>query len=294
MLAVGIAQSIGIISKFKPDLVFGSGGYASVAAVSAAWLSRKTVVLQEQNSVPGLANRLLAPMAKRVYLGFGKAEKYFKEGTPLLLTGNPLRRSIAPGPAEEARSTFGLSKDAPVLLVFGGSQGAITLNRAAAGYILARKGIQAIVQTGTSCFEEVKSLLKEAEGRVYVSPYIDEIDKAYSASDVALARAGALSVSELAAARLPSVLVPYPHSADDHQTLNAEVLVEAGGGVMIRDRDLDARTLAEAMDPIFDDESLRLRMRESLAKIPASSSAALIADDIEKLVHPDGTVGRQG
>ena len=287
MLTAGIMQSIRIIRRFRPDLVFGSGGYASVAAVSAAWLTRNTVVLQEQNSIPGLANRTLAPMAKRLYLGFERARKYFRKSAPVLVTGNPLRGSIKPGPDRSARSDFGLTGDGHVLLVFGGSQGAMTLSRAAAGYLLGRTDVQAIVQTGENGYEEIRDRLAGAAGRVFVSPYIEDIGRAYAAADVALARAGALSVSELAAAGLPSVLVPYPHCADDHQMHNASVFVDAGGAVMIEDSRLDASSLAAELDPVIDDPGLLRRMREALFPFQGKRAAAVIADDMEMLAGGD-------
>ena len=283
MLAAGIMQSMGIMRRFRPDIVFGSGGYASVAAVSAAWLTGKTVVLQEQNSIPGLANRTLAPMAKRLYLGFERARGYFRRNAPVIVTGNPLRGAIKPGPDRNARKDFGLSVEGRVLLVFGGSQGAMTLSRAAAGYLLERKDIQAIVQTGENGYEEIRDLLAGEAGRVFISPYIEEIGRAYAAADIALARAGALSVSELAAAGLPSVLVPYPYCADDHQTHNASVLVDAGGALMIEDSRLGAASLAAVLDPVIDDPGLMVRMHEALVPLQGKHAAAEIADDMEKL-----------
>jgi UDP-N-acetylglucosamine--N-acetylmuramyl-(pentapeptide) pyrophosphoryl-undecaprenol N-acetylglucosamine transferase len=283
MLAVGITQAMRMMRGFRPDLVFGSGGYASVAAVSAAWIMRKKIVLQEQNSIPGLANRTLAPMARRIYLGFGGAARYFRKNAPVLTTGNPLRGSIGPGPDRGARGEFGLRGGGPVLLVFGGSQGAMTLSRAAADYLLARNDVQAIVQTGEDGYAEIRERLAGAGERIFVSPFIGEIGKAYAAADVALARAGALSVSELAAAGLPSVLVPYPHCADDHQTHNATVLAESGGAVIIEDSALDAASLAAELDPIIDDPGAVKRMREALAPLQGKRAAAIIADDMEML-----------
>ncbi len=283
MLAAGIVQSMGIIRRFRPDMVFGSGGYASVAAVSAAWLMRRPIVLQEQNSIPGLANRTLAPMAKRLYLGFEKTRGYFKKGAPVMVTGNPLRSSILPGPDVSARNDFGLSADGHVLLVFGGSQGAMTLSRAAAEYLLRRTDIQAIVQTGKNGYEEIREMLAGTSGRVFVSSYIEDIGRAYAAADFALARAGALSVSELAAAGLPSVLVPYPHCTDDHQAHNASVLVDAGAAVMIEDSKLDADSLAAALDPVISDPGRLGGMRGALAPFQGKHAAAVIADDMERL-----------
>jgi len=201
----------------------------------------------------------------------------------VMVTGNPLRGAIRPGPDRAARKDFGLSGDGPVLLVFGGSQGAMTLSRAAAGYLLRRSGVQAIIQTGENGYEEIRGMLAGESARIFVSPYIEKIDRAYAAADIALARAGALSVSELAAAGLPSVLVPYPHCADDHQTHNASVLVDAGGARMIEDARLDGESLSAEIDPMLDDPGILERMRSALEPFQGQRAAAVIADDMQML-----------
>ncbi len=293
-IAAGIVKSSVIIMRFKPDLVFGSGGYASVAAVFAALLLGRRVVIQEQNSVPGLANRFLARRAERIYLGFRDAAAYFGKRKGIVFTGNPLRRDIAEmigpqmppaGKRGKARESFGLSQDKPVLLVFGGSQGARTLNRAAAGYLMASENVQGIVQTGRRDYAEMKASLSAAGSRVFVTEYISNINSAYMAADAALARSGALSVSELAAVGLPCVLVPYPFSADDHQTGNALVLARAGGAVIISDGDLDATTLEGALSGMIHDPGVLSKMRESLRTVYVADSAVKIASDIEGLLE---------
>ena len=283
MLAAGTARAARIIARFRPDVVFGSGGYASVAAVVAAFPLRRAIVLQEQNSIPGLANRLLAPLARRIYVGFESALERLGGGERVLLTGNPLRRSVCASRDPAARSAFGLDENMPVLFVFGGSQGAARLNRAAARFLRARDDVQGIVQTGARGYETVRAELAAAGRRVFVSPYIENIETAYAAADVALARAGALSVSELAAARLPAVLVPYPFAADDHQSGNARVLVEAGGAVLIDDDELDETTLAAAVDGMLARPARLEAMRAALARVARPDAAAQVADDIERL-----------
>jgi len=302
-LAAGIVESSVIIARFKPDLVFGSGGYASAATVMAAAILGRRVVIQEQNSVPGLANRVLARRAERVYIGFKEAAGRFGARKGVVFTGNPLRRGIAriagpgarsPERRREARRIFGLSDDKPVLLVFGGSQGARTLNRAAAGYLLSDERVQGIIQTGRKDYAEMKSLMGPAGARVFLAEYISNIDSAYMAADAALARSGALSVSELAAVGMPCVLVPYPFSADDHQAGNAGALVRAGGAVMIRDCDLDENSLGRALSGMIHDPSALSRMGESLRTLHIGDSAEIIARDIEDLLGIPGRSGRDG
>jgi UDP-N-acetylglucosamine--N-acetylmuramyl-(pentapeptide) pyrophosphoryl-undecaprenol N-acetylglucosamine transferase len=290
-IAAGFFHSLGILSRFRPDVVFGSGGYASAAVVLAASFLRMKIVLQEQNSIPGLTNRILARGARRIYLGFATAKAFFGNHRGLLVTGNPLRRDVVAPPRGDARAEFGLAPGSPVLLVFGGSQGARTLNEAAVGYLLEHPGVQGIIQTGEQDYERVMERLGSGATRCFVKPYIGAMHRAYAAADVALARAGALSVSELAAVALPSVLVPYPHAADDHQRSNASFLAEAGGAIIVEDAKLNAGTLAAVIDPLLADRSRLSAMRRSLETIARKDAAKLIADDMLELVaaHPGGS-----
>ncbi len=287
MLSAGIVQSALIIARFRPHVVYGSGGYVSAAAVIAGFLLSRTIVIQEQNSVPGLANRKLAPLARKIFLGFGSAAGYFRDSGKLAVTGNPLRRKILEDAGRGAAEGFGLDPDRPVLLVFGGSQGASTLNRAAAEYLRERPELQGIIQTGSRGYEEVSRTLEGERHRVHIAEFIEDIENAYAAADLALARAGALSVSELAAVGLPSVLVPYPHSADRHQELNAEFMVDIGGAMMIRDEDLSASSLAESVDPLISDRSRLEGMRKALEPMKGRRSASEVADLILGLVETD-------
>ncbi|UCF06687.1 MAG: undecaprenyldiphospho-muramoylpentapeptide beta-N-acetylglucosaminyltransferase [bacterium] len=282
-VCIGFIQALLILLRFKPGLVFGSGGYASASVVMAASLLRRKVVLQEQNSVPGLTNRLLAPRAERVYLGFEKAAGYLRDHPGVRVTGNPLRSVLLEPCPGEPRKAFGLGDEMPVLLVFGGSQGARNLNRAAVDYLLRHERVQAILQTGTGDYTWVRTEMEQCADRVYVSPYISEIHLAYGAADVALARAGALSVSELAAVGLPAILVPYPYAADDHQAHNATLLVEAGGALVIEDDRLDGGTLGDVLDPLLADTGRLERMRNALEAVASREAAGRIADDIQHL-----------
>lgn len=294
-LALGFAQSLGILRRFDPDLVFGSGGYASAAVVLAASALRKLIVLQEQNSIPGLTNRLLARKARRVYVGFDRARAFFPKHPGVLLTGNPLREEFTSAAPAGSKAEFGLNAEAPVLLVFGGSQGARSLNRSAAEYLLAHPRVQAIVQTGEQDYDWVTERLGKAPGRFFIVPYIGAMRRAYAAADAALARAGALSVSELAAAQLPSVLVPYPFAADDHQYHNAAFLADAGGAVIIREHDLNGESLAAALDVILLDPARRTAMRQSLGKVARRDAARVIVDDLLRLMSPaDGSPAPAG
>ncbi len=283
-IAVGVIQSFWILVAFRPDLVFGTGGYVSAAVVLAASILRLRIVLQEQNSIPGMTNRILAPRAERIYVGFERAGEGFKDRRRLLVTGNPLRRSVLDDVEGNPREAFGLAGGPPVLFVFGGSQGSRSLNRAAVDFFIRCETVQGIVQTGPRDFAWVRDSLRDATIRVYVSPFIRNINVAYRAADVALARAGALSVSELAAVGLPSILVPYPYAADNHQVRNAEVLVEAGGAVMIGDDELNGERLESVFHALMDDAGRLERMREALSAVARPDAAVRIAEDVVDLL----------
>ncbi|MBN1164227.1 MAG: undecaprenyldiphospho-muramoylpentapeptide beta-N-acetylglucosaminyltransferase [Candidatus Krumholzibacteriota bacterium] len=282
-MLVGMAQAVLILSRFKPDLVFGAGGYASAAVVATAFLLRKKIVMQEQNSIPGLTNRRLAFCASRIYLGFKTGERYLKDHPGIEVTGNPIRRAVIEKGENDPHAEFGLSTARPVLLVFGGSQGALNLNRAAVEYFLSHEDIQGIIQTGEAHYQWVNEKLKSLGGRVFVSAYLTRIYDAYRAADMALARAGAMSVSELAAVGLPALLVPYPHAADDHQVHNAAQLVECGGAIQIEDAKLNGRSLQEALDPIIRDPGRLERMSRALDSLGGKDAAAVIAADMERV-----------
>ena len=289
-IGAGFFQALGIVSRFRPRIVFGAGGYASAAAVLAASFLGKTIVIQEQNSIPGLTNRLLARFAKRVYLGFEKAGAHFASHRGILVTGNPLRAGVVAASPAEARGEFGLADDRPVLLVFGGSQGARTLNRAAVDYLAARPRVQAIVQTGEQDYAWVAERAAALGNRVHAAPYIAAMHRAYGAADVVLARAGALSVSEIAAVGIPAVLVPYPFAADDHQRHNAAVLADAGGAVVVADAELTGDRLAAVLDPLLADPARLAAMRRALGVVARRDAARTIATDMIRLAS--GGAGR--
>ncbi|MFO7916252.1 MAG: undecaprenyldiphospho-muramoylpentapeptide beta-N-acetylglucosaminyltransferase [Candidatus Krumholzibacteriales bacterium] len=284
-MAAGMIQSIIIISRFKPDLVIGFGGYASVSVVVAASVLGKAIVLQEQNSIPGLTNRMLSRFAERIYLGFNHAARFFSDREKLLHTGNPLRSVITEEYEGDAAAAFGLAGDLPVLLAFGGSQGASSLNRAALEYIRSTGGVQMIIQTGKRDYRMMKSELSGFGDRVFVTDYIKNIREAYEAADIVISRAGALSVSEIASVGIPAILVPYPFSADNHQVENARYLEEAGGAVMVEDSELSGERLGAILDNILSDRQRIGSMAEAARSRGINEAARKIVDDIESILE---------
>ncbi|HEX4600500.1 MAG TPA: undecaprenyldiphospho-muramoylpentapeptide beta-N-acetylglucosaminyltransferase [Gemmatimonadales bacterium] len=246
----------------RPALVIGTGGYAAGPVVWRAQRRGLPTVLQEQNAFPGLTTRWLARRARQVHLGFPEARARLRPGpaTTVFALGNPIAPP-QPGERSAALAALGLAPERPTLLVFGGSQGARAINYAVAGALERRLLAEANVVWGTGA-AQVEALARYAvPGRVVVRGFFDPMTVAYRAADLVVARAGAMTVAELCAWGKPSVLVPLPGAAADHQTHNARALAEAGAAIHLPEHALSAHTLAEQVTRLFADRSAR----ESLA-----------------------------
>jgi UDP-N-acetylglucosamine--N-acetylmuramyl-(pentapeptide) pyrophosphoryl-undecaprenol N-acetylglucosamine transferase len=250
VLAAGVTRALAILSSFRPDVVLGTGGYASAAVVIAAIMRRTPRVLQEQNSIAGLVNRRLARFADLVLLGFEQSVASLPRGTTTMVVGNPIR-NLPRCTREEAAAFFSLPASRRTVLVVGGSRGARSLNLAgadAAALVAEKLDIQFVMLVGANDRAEVERRVGTALARVRVLEYLDPMQHAYALADLAVARSGASSVFELAAFGVPAILVPYPFAADAHQEGNAAPVVERGGARMIRDAELDGPRLAREIE----------------------------------------------
>ena len=275
-LPVGLFQSLTVIAGFKPDLVLGVGGYVSGPVGLAASLLGKLTAIHEQNSIPGMTNRLLGRFVDLVFISFDSSRLFFPPAKTHL-TGNPIRAEITTAAAE---AEYGPKKDF-TLLVIGGSQGARAINHAAVGAIriLAGRGRapRLIHQTGTADLEQVRSDYNGLPVDAEVRAFIQDMERAYAQADLVISRAGALSVAELAAMGRPAVFVPLPTAADNHQEHNARWLVEAGAAEMIRQSELTPQSLAGVIE--------RLRKNpESLREMARRSSEAARPDAVRMIV----------
>ena len=284
-LARGLFTGIRIIRSFRPDVVVGTGGYASVSMVVAAILSGTPRVLQEQNSVPGLVNRRLARFADLVLLAFTESRSAIPGGADAAVIGNPLRRLPLPDRVTGARY-LGLDPVRHTVLVFGGSRGARSLNKAAVEVVRdlsGEGGVQFVILTGEGDYERVQTALAGQRG-VVVREYLEEVQHAYAVADVAVARAGASSVFERASFAVPSILVPYPYAADDHQRLNAESVRKAGGAIVVEDAGLTGQGLRKEIESLLRDDKRRAGMKNALAGWARTDAALDAADHIIDLV----------
>lgn len=266
-----------IIKEFKPNVVVGVGGYASGPALRAATAFNIPTVLQEQNSYPGITNRLLAKKANFICVAYPGMEAHFPK-EKIVLTGNPVRKGIANDitSREGALRYFNLDPDKPVILSVGGSLGAQTLNKSIIAGInqFENKGIQVIWQTGKYFAETAERTLKDQDAKGMLAfKFIDRMDLAYSAADVVVSRAGALAISEICLRGKPCILVPSPNVAEDHQTRNAMSLVSREAALMVTD--------ASAVDNLVA-TVIRLATDEALQK--------KLSDNIEKLAFPNAAI----
>lgn len=259
-------ESLRLLQRLRPDAVLGMGGFTAGPGGLAAFLLRKPLIIHEQNAIAGTTNRLLSRLATRVLTAFPDA---LPKATQL---GNPVRDSIAalPVPAER-----GVGQRQPLrLLVLGGSLGAQALNQALpAAVAMTQLALDVRHQTGSRDADAVRAAYAEAGVAAEVAPFIDDMAEVYAWADLAVCRAGALTMAELAAAGLAAVLVPYPHAIDDHQTHNAAWLVQAGAAELLPQSTLTADSLAAVLKRLLADPAL-LRQRAERARALARPEAA--------------------
>lgn len=271
----------------RADVVVGMGGYVSVPPVLAARRERRPVVLHEQNALPGLANRILSRGARIVALSFADAAARLPRGVRTAVTGNPVRARILEVPAHrealraEALDALDLEAGRTTVLVFGGSLGALHVNRTVAGaigHLRSRADLQLLILTGPRHLDVVGGAAAEAMPlRVRVLPFLDRMELAYAVADAAVARAGATSIAELAVCGLASILIPYPHATANHQDANARELERAGAAVVVADADLRADDLAARIARLVDDVPRRTSMAAHATGWSTPHAAAALA-----------------
>ena len=286
-----IRRAKSIIRNFGADIVVGFGGYASAPVLWAAQRLGIPTIIQEQNSYAGLTNKLLAKRAKRICVAYDKMDRFFP-AERIVMTGNPLRgRFTADGSnRNEALAYYGFNDTMPVILVVGGSLGTRTLNEMMKAWIATLDGtapVQVIWQTGKYYEREMQEFLTaHPTANIWQGAFIDRMDYAYAAADVVLSRSGACTVSELCLVAKPTIFVPSPNVAEDHQTKNAMALVEKGAAEMVRDSEAVAKGMAEAVR-LATDEARRESLAVNIAALAIADSAdrvvAEIARELEKI-----------
>jgi len=276
---VSIIQSLLLLRRLRPGVVVGTGGYVCGPPLFAASLLGIPTLIQEQNSYPGITTRLLAKRADEVHLTFDGSRKYLTRSDNVHVSGNPTRENVGKIGRAEGATAFGLIPDRRTLLVFGGSLGASSINAAVTHMLpwLRAEQVQLLWQVGETDFDGLRARIAPETGdRIRMYRFIDRMEDAYAACDLAVCRAGATTVAELARAGVPSVLVPYPHAAADHQTENARAMVEKGAAVMVRDADLQG-TLQETVQQLLCDPGRLREMRAGALRSGNPDAAAVLA-----------------
>ncbi len=289
LIPSSLIRSRRILRQFCPDIVVGFGGYASAPVVLGGVLAGVPTVIHEQNAYPGLANRWLGKIVDLVAVAFEGASGYFPKGK-VRVTGNPVRKELFGVTRAEAIARFGLDQQRFTLLIFGGSQGAHRLNQAVLEALPLlepeREQIQFLHATGRRDLATVRQAYIAGGSRAVVEPFFWEIAAAYAAADLCLCRAGAGTVAELCALGKPSVLVPFPYAANDHQRRNAEALAACGGARMVQDGRLNGIAVVGIVREFFHDREGLRAMADRAMTQALPDAAARVADLVTQSARP--------
>lgn len=280
-----------IIDEFKPDVVIGTGGYVCGPILLAASLKGVPTIIQEQNVIPGITNKILARFVRKIALGYKEAGPYFSVGPEkLVFTGNPIRRDVMECTKEAGMAALGLNPGRKTILISGGSRGARSINRAMLEVhkrFSGRNDVQLLHVTGKSEYNDIVGLLAEqgieakSGGNIIIKPYLYNMPEALAAADLAVFRAGAVGLAELTARGIPSILVPYPYAAENHQEFNARVMEKCGAAMVIRDAELDGVKLSRLLEEIVNNAAQLGEMAAASQRLGCPGAA----DEIARLVR---------
>lgn len=287
----GLNDAKKIIRNHQPDLVIGTGGFTAGPLLLIASRRKIKTLIHEQNAYPGKTNLMLGKRVDRIAISFKEAEKYFpKEKT--FLAGNPVRSEYHQIDKNKFRENLNLSSTQKMILIMGGSQGAGSINRSALSLIefyKDRKDRVVYHLTGKDQFDAIKKEVENmgltTSGHVFVNAYSNEVQRLLGAADLVVSRSGAMSVAEIQAVGIPSILVPYPMAAGNHQEFNARVITDAGGGILIKDRDLNGNLLIQTVEALLRDESKLQEMSQIAKKLSIINAGDRIYDEINKLME---------
>ncbi|MGI9174351.1 MAG: undecaprenyldiphospho-muramoylpentapeptide beta-N-acetylglucosaminyltransferase [Rhodothermales bacterium] len=286
-LLKGLFQSLRLVADFDADVAVGTGGFVSGPVLLAASLRGRPVVLQEQNAFAGVTNKLLARRAEKIYIAFEEAKRYLP-AEKCILSGNPTRTELRQADRDEARRFFDVPPEAKLLLIFGGSLGSQGINEAVEAHLdslLEDESTFVLWQTGALYYDRIRARIDEAgRPRLRLLKYIDRMDFAYAACDLALCRAGAITCSELMLTKTPAVLVPSPNVAEDHQTNNARSMADAGAAVLLPESEMSEK-LPETVASLLADVRRRDEMAEAAGRLARPDAADEIAEGVLALAE---------
>ncbi|WP_396164257.1 undecaprenyldiphospho-muramoylpentapeptide beta-N-acetylglucosaminyltransferase [Flavobacterium sp.] len=282
-LTSSLLNSFKIIKNFKPDVVIGTGGFASGAVLKVASMLGIPTVIQEQNSYPGITNKLLAKKANKICVAYENLERFFPKDK-MILTGNPVRQDLINETSKsEAFAYFKLDANKKTLLVLGGSLGARRINQLIEKELdfLLSQNIQIIWQCGKLYLNDYSKY--NEKDNVQVVAFIDRMDLVYAAADVVISRSGASSVSELCIVGKPTIFIPSPNVAEDHQTKNAKAISDKNGAILIKESELEAQ-FETIFSDLISNESKQLELSQNIKKLAKPNATKDIVEEIMKLV----------
>ena len=287
-LCKGLEQSRRIVKKYKPDIVIGTGGYVSGPVLFNSALNKTVTIVHEQNSFPGVTNKILSKVVTRVLTSFEDSHERFPEESrnKLVLTGNPVRKEILQSRKSTSRKKLGISEDKKMVLCYGGSGGSEEINDAMRLVIknMVKEDIAFIFATGKLYYDEFMESLGEVSLKPYqrVMPYLDNMADGLSASDIVIGSAGAISLAEITALGKPSIIIPKAYTAENHQEYNAKSIESQGAGIAILEKDLTPEKLNEVVFKLLGDRELLIDMANSSQSIGKPQAIDLIYDEIMK------------
>lgn len=283
-LASSLLKSFRIVKRFKPDVVIGTGGFASGAVLKVASMLGIPTVIQEQNSFPGITNKLLAKKANKICVAYENLERFFPK-EKMMLTGNPVRQDLIEVGTKkaEALTYFNLDASKKTLLVLGGSLGARRINQLIEKELdfLLSQNIQIIWQCGKLYFNDYEKY--NSRENVQVLAFIDRMDLVYAAADVVISRSGASSVSELCIVGKPTIFIPSPNVAEDHQTKNAKAIVDKNGALLIKESDLEGQ-FETVFSDLISNAAKQIELSQNIKKLALPNATKTIVEEIKKLI----------
>lgn len=288
----GFFEARKIIKSFKPDIVIGTGGYVCGPVLFNAAIMKIPTMIHEQNAYPGVTNRILSRVVDCVAISFKESKKYFKAAeNKTILTGNPVRSEMLENDREKARKKLGISMDKPFVLIFGGSRGAEKINERAVEMIqnkYSSDDCNIIFATGEKQYESIRKQLEDiSKTALKVVPYIYDMSDVMNAADLVICRAGAITISELTALGIPSIMIPSPYVTANHQEYNARALEEQGAAVVILEKDLSSDILYQQIKDLLKDKDQLGKMARNAKKNGITNAADKIYSAIQQILKKD-------
>lgn len=276
-LGRGLTRARRIMAAFNPDVVFGTGGYVSAPVVLAALLARRPAAVHEQNALPGLANRVFAPLVQRVCLSFEESRSAFLRRSRTVFTGNPRASEVVAMDRTTAQKLLKIDPSLRTILVYGGSRGALKINEVIVDFLkagLLPRAVQLLYITGEIYYGQVKEQLGLLPREVRLYPYLDEMPAALAAADMVITRSGATTLAEITALGLPAILIPSPNVVNNHQYYNARLLEKEGAALLIEEKDFNPYRLRRELDRLRAEPALLKRMTSAGAKLGVPDAAS--------------------